>query len=389
MLRGVLFPLSPSASLSHLGSEAFSLDSRKRLGADMCHATETIAPLFSSSLDPLETTESFSDSPPPGICGFTPTLSESFRHSGWQAQRQRVYDALRSTNQSVSRISAFVDCGIDAYVLRSREDPTKFRLAGSHCHDRLCLPCARDRSRAISAAVLAKLAGQPCRFLTLTLKHTGDTLRSQLDRITRCFSKLRQRAFWKKRVTGGVGFIELKWSTKTDAWHVHIHCLLHGRYLPQVDVSRLWYAITGDSRITDIRFVRDNRQAARYVAKYASKPFDRFVLSQRALLQDVVLATKGKRLVLAFGDWKGVQVTHRPSEAAWENLGHVEDIALKAKLGDSLAVEALSLLLGDRYHEYLAYVPLPEPRPPPKHPPNIAQLTFAWYADVASFAAFE
>jgi hypothetical protein len=295
------------------------------------------------------------------------------------AQRQRVYNALRRTGQSPARLAAFVDCGIDAYVLRSKDDPTQFRLAGSHCHDRLCMPCARDRSRAIAAVVLEKLAGEPCRFLTLTLRNAPRSLRDQLDRITACFAKLRQRAFWRKRVTGGVGFIELKWSSRTEAWNVHVHCLLHGRYLPQADVSRLWHTITGDSRITDIRFVRDNRNAARYVAKYASKPFDRTVLAEPSLLQDVVYATRGKRLVIAFGNWKGIHVTHTPAAETWENLGHVESLAFEAKMGDSLAIEALTTIFRERYSDYLRFVDVPEPRPPPEQKPNVAQLTFAYY----------
>jgi len=333
----------------------------------------------SSSLDPLELTREQSDSIPEGICGFSPTLSESFRHSGWQSTRQRVYDAMKRTRQSVARISAFVDCGIDAYVLRSKEEPFRYRLAGSHCHDRLCAPCARDRSRCISANVLQRLGGQPCRFLTLTLKQNGASLRSQLDRITKCFARLRATALWKKRVKGGVGFIELKWSSAHQSWNVHFHCLLHGLYIPQSDLSKAWLRITGDSRITDIRFVRDNRVAARYVTKYASKPVDHGVSADLVLLQDVILGTKGKRLVVAFGDWKGVQVTQVPDDVAWENLGHVEDLAYKAKMGDLFAIEALTTILGDRYEQSLAFVPTQVPRSPPSSPRTATQLTFAWY----------
>lgn len=310
-----------------------------------------------------------------------PTLSESFRHSGWHRDRQRVYQALRDTAQSISRITAFVDCGVDAYVLQSAEPPYQYRLAGSHCHDRLCVPCARDRSRSIAANVVARLAGQPCRFLTLTLRQTDADLRTQLDRVTSCFARLRQRKLWKDCVAGGCAFVELKWASHRQTWNVHLHCLLHGKYIPQADLSLAWLKITQDSMIADIRFIRNNAVAARYVTKYASKPFNQQIASDPELLREVVVGTQNKRLVITFGDWRGIQLTQTPTDELWVNLGHVEDFAQRARSGDPDALDAMVQIFGSRASEYLAFLPERNPSPCTRAPPPNDQLTFAFAPD--------
>jgi hypothetical protein len=58
-------------------------------------------------------------------------LAINFRHSGWNQDRQRVYDALHRTGQSVARTTAFAYCGAHTYVLKSNDDPPRYKLAGS------------------------------------------------------------------------------------------------------------------------------------------------------------------------------------------------------------------------------------------------------------------
>ena len=345
-------------------------------GATKYPAADGAPSVSSSSLDHLDLIPQSPGDLPGGLCGFKPTLSESFRHSGWADNRQHVYDSLRRTVQSVTRIAAFVDCGIDAYVLRSPEPPYKYRLAGSHCHDRFCVPCSRDRSRIIAANVAAQLGGKPCRFLTLTLKQTRRGLRDQLDRITDCFSRLRQTKLWKSTVVGGCAFIEIKWSNRNEDWNVHIHCIIHGRYLPHQEVSKAWYRITKDSLIADVRFVRDNATASRYVTKYASKPFNQEVLSRPELLDQLVLATHRKRLVFTYGDWRGMSLTAGPTDEAWSNLGHIEDIAVRAKDGEPEAMEALTQIFGSRLNAYLASIRVVKLIAQTRSPPPNNQLTF-------------
>ena len=177
----------------------------------------------------------------PGGCSCEPIgIAESFRHSGWAHNRSVVYAALKRTNQTTSRIAAFHDCGAFAYVYQTAKAPFEYRLGGSNCKDRFCVPCASDRSRLIAGNVLDALGKKPARFLTLTLKHNDGPLSTQLDRLYSCFATLRNRKLWRSRVDGGCAFTEIKWSKKRESWNVHIHCIIHGRFLPQNELSAAW-----------------------------------------------------------------------------------------------------------------------------------------------------
>lgn len=257
-----------------------------------------------------------------------------FRHTGWRHDRERVYQAMSDTDQPFSAMYEFRHCGSHAYVLQSTEDPTQFRVAGSSCHHRFCLPCANERSRTIALNVLDRLGRKRARFLTLTIRSTTEPLSQLLDKLTTCFSQLRRRAIWAKRVTGGVSFIELKWNHELQRWNVHLHAIIQGLYIEQGILSKLWKHITGDSLIVDIRAVKDTRTVTRYVTKYACKPLHHSVLHHHDKLREAMVALKGRRLATTFGDWRGVLLTPKPDEQAWNNLGSLENIIRLAESGD-------------------------------------------------------
>ncbi len=254
-----------------------------------------------------------------------PNLSTTFRHSGWRRERRLVAASLVRTNQPTCRREAFRWCGSDAYVLQSLTDPGVYRIAGSSCHDRFCLPCARERSNAIALNVLERVKGKSLRFLTLTVKSTDETLKDRLDHLYSSFQTLRRRAFWTSRVTGGVAFLELKWNSESCSWHPHFHIVIEGRYMAQQKLKSIWWAITGDSHIVDIRLVRDVETAARYVTKYASKPFNNSFVNRPIRLDEAVLALKGRKLLTTFGDWRGITLQRPPDPTAWVNIGPLED----------------------------------------------------------------
>lgn len=313
-----------------------------------------------------------------GIPGTQATLSEVWRHSGWKHARQRVYRAFQSTRQSVTRMAAFCGCGEGGWILQNCENPAEFRLAGNHCHDRLCVPCSADRARAIQHNVCEALRGQFARFLTLTLRGGEVDLAFGIARILKCFRRLRQRRFWRRRVVGGVAFVEFKWSAKSLAWHVHLHVLCHGRFIPKSDLSAEWYDVTGNSYIVDVRAVRQEDKIAAYVTKYVTKPYDRGDLASDDRMCEIVTATHRKRLILAFGDWKDMQLTATPADGDWTVLGDLATVARDAFAGDDKASEALAAVFGDRLSAFLhlAY-DAPTTRSPPECPPT-EQLRFSW-----------
>lgn len=326
---------------------------------------------------------------PPELSSKTPTvnggeisladggLADTFRHSGWRRNRQLIHNSLRRTQQSASRLSAFGSCGWQSFVYRTVDPPHTYRLAGSSCRDRFCIPCARDRSRCMTANILAKMKGDPARFATLTLKHTMDPLHVQVTRLYAAFQKLRLRPLWKRHVDGGCVFIEVKWIAATHEWHPHLHAILHGRYFPKTLLSSLWYSVTGDSFISDIRAVTDQGKISYYVAKYAGKSVNDTFLNRPALLDEVITSFRGRRLCHTFGTWRGLKLTESPSDRDWESIGSFHDVCIRALDGDPEAADAIEMICGDRRAEILTSVRFARP-PPTPDPGPAAQLTFAW-----------
>jgi hypothetical protein len=297
----------------------------------------------------------------------TDSPSITFRHTGWANTRQRVYDALSSTGQSSNRITAFSECGKHAYVYQSVEEPDMYTLGGSTCHDRFCLPCARERSRVIATNVKDKLESERARFLTLTLKSSTESLAELLAKLSTDFASLRRTKLWRNKVTGGVAFIEVKWLERTERWHVHLHCLIQGRYVPHHELSQTWLRITRTSHIIDITIASDNAHVTHYITKYASKPLDQTVVHEPDRLAEAVLAMKGKRLCMTFGSWRGYKLTEPPESGTWVQLGTLDEMITRAGAGEPTAIEALEALR----IEYVL-----SPRPPPSPPvPAASSLT--------------
>lgn len=345
--------------------------------AQMCNDIGTNQTLFDASLVPPEIkpeTEAqaswatFSDDAP---------LAERFRHGGWRRYRQLVYDSLKRTRQTINRIVAFDSCGAFAFVYQAIDKPGLYRLGGSSCRDRFCLPCARDRSRCLATNVLNALDKQPARFVTLTLRQNAEPLAYNLNRLYDSFRKLRAIKFWKRAVKGGCAFLEIKWSETNRAWNVHLHCIVHGRYLEQRKLSAAWYRVTGDSFIVHVKFIDDHGHVGRYVTKYASKTFDTTFVNRIEQLDQVVTATKGRRLCLTFGTWRGIKLTESPNEHEWISLGSFHEVSMNARKGDEECIRAIRAVCGDDADAIIEAAETARP-PPTRKPENGSQIVFAW-----------
>jgi len=294
----------------------------------------------------------------------------AFRHSGWHAHRVRVWQSLCRTAASSTRRCAFRDCGRHCYVLRSLKDPSKHVLAFSACHDRLCVPCANGRSKSIANAVAVRLHNATCRFLTLTLRSAGEPLAPLLDRLYDAFSRLKRTRFWRKRVGGGVAFLEVTRNPNTGFWHPHLHVLTHGTYIDQPQLQALWHRLTKTSHIVDIRLVRCPDHAIRYVCKYASKPCDPKLSHNPSTLDELTVALQGRRMVISFGDWADLKLTAKPTKGEWVNTGSIDAWAERAATGDDSAWQVLCTLAPE--HAALlvqqAQTRAPPPRPETPHP---------------------
>lgn len=302
-----------------------------------------------------------------------------FRHTGWKRHRGLVADALDRTGQSFNRRNSFVDCGSHAYVMRSVEDPTKHRIAGSCCHDRFCLPCARGRAHTIAGNLLEYIKDVEIRFLTLTVKTDQEPLTWQIDKLYTAFQALRRSALWKRRVTGGVAFLEVKRSDRLHRWHPHLHCLVSGYYLDKHKLSRIWHRITGDSYVVDIQRPKTDDQVLGYVTKYASKPFNNTFINKPVHLDEAVTALQGRKLALTFGTWRGLKLSPIPDPGAWEYVAPLTSILERAGCKDP---DALGILESLGYEDLGDILPRPPPSPPPPQHPALTttqeQLFSLW-----------
>lgn len=345
--------------------------------AQMCNDIDTNhAPLF-LQLERPETNQHNDLYASAGELVCDAELATRFRHGGWQRRRQQIYESLRRTLQSKSRVANFAECGATAYVYQAVDDPTVFRLGGSSCRDRFCIPCAIDRSRCLATNVLKTLGKRPARFVTLTLRQNDHHLRDILDKLYDSFRRLRARAFWKQRVKGGCAFVEVLYSADNDAWNVHLHIIVHGRFLDKYKLSREWHQVTGDSFIVKVKLVDDNRSVGRYVVKYVSKPFNDTFMNRTEFLDTVVIVMVGRRLCITFGDWRGIQLTESPNDKEWINLGTFHDVVTRAIDNDRECLRAIQTICGDRTHQVMTEVQRARP-PPIETTIRCDQLTFGW-----------
>lgn len=308
-------PSTPSGLAASGGANEKGSSSEDNRGQSPPDQPET--PPTSSSLDNTETSvksciEAFLSEKPAAEntlkIGLWDTSAVRFRHAGWKGIRTQVHSALVRTCQTQSRIDAFCTCGAGSWVQR-RElkfgGGFEYRIKASCCHDRLCTPCAAVRAWKLQLALRSRMQGKRISFITLTLAGKTEGLAEKIDRLYKGFRALRAHPLWSEKVRGGVAFLEIKHSAKAGRWHPHLHIMADADFIDQGELSNAWRSITRDSFIVDIRRVKEEKQAAVYVTKYASKPLNSSFFSDSKLLDEAVIALKGRRLCFAFGDWFG------------------------------------------------------------------------------------
>lgn len=296
-------------------------------------------------LDTSETTvESKSASPIEETTSSRIELVESFRHSGWKADRARILDAFYDARVSCSRTVAFCACGSGHWVMRSKAEPERFKVIPNHCHDRMCVPCGGARQAVIRRNLDRLLTDVPHRFLTLTIRHADEPLAVLLTRLYRAFRLLRNRRLWKDRVRGGVAFLELTYNDDTGSWNPHLHCMLEGLYIPLPDLSALWLCCTGDSHNVKIKLIRNKPYVIGYVTKYATKPLPASVVSNEMALVEAIEALAKRRTVISFGRWKNWKLLDDPGDEGWELFATLESVRFQAMCDDPLCSVICSMV---------------------------------------------
>lgn len=301
---------------------------------------------FPTSLDPQETTGS----------GFSPSLPDdpdldhsrlclTWRHSGWLHKRTLVYAAIKRTLQPERRVNAFENCGRNAWVLRHPGPPVRWAVRCECCHDRLCDPCSQARRSNLCRNLRLQLPKQPLRLITLTLKSSPAPLADVLDRLYAAWKDLKRHRDIKRRVTGGVAFLEITYRADTGQWHPHLHVIASGQYLPHQLLKDAWLSCTGDSFIVHVTLIRSPDDAARYVAKYATKTINASVWADADALCEFIRAIAGRRSIWTWGAWTRLRLTQLPEpEAGWEAVEQLWTLITRARGGDQEARRVLMLL---------------------------------------------
>lgn len=267
-----------------------------------------------------------------------------FRHSGWARARTQIRQAFVQLAIPPRALQRFDLCGSDPWVVVDKNDESRLAVHSNHCHSRWCVPCSRDRAARIVGNLKTPLANGNIRFLTLTLKHSDKPLASQLDRLYAAFRRLRRADFWQQCVDGGAAVLEIGHGHADDRWHVHLHCLLQGRYVPHALIKAEWFRITGDSNIVDIRPVYSADHAAKYVTKYVTKPLATTIINKPGPLLELISACGRRRLVLTWGCWRGIRLSAPLDPTSWQPLVPLDELYQRREDGDADANALLNAL---------------------------------------------
>ncbi len=197
-------------------------------------------------------------------------------------------------------------------------------------------------------------------FTTLTLKSDGR--RDLIDGnnlIKSDFRKLRRRDVWEKCV-GGFGRIENTFSTKFG-WHPHLHSLILLKdYIPQSLLSDAWLSITHDSKIVDIRQVRDLAAGLIETIKYPFKPTDLKHLGKNQI--EEMLNAKGQRLGVSFGVLFGIETDLDGDDVLDAEYADFIEQTKTLQMGDPCPICQSKLdvidFTADGYAQFLGNIPI-------------------------------
>jgi hypothetical protein len=129
--------------------------------------------------------------------------------------------------------------------------------------------------------------------------------------------------------------MELKVSEKDGLWHVHLHILVEATFWDQREIAHEWHAVTGDSCIVHITKIQNADHAAHYVTKYITKPADSSVFAVNSKLDELIIALRGRKLIMPFGTWRSMKLTEKPAKQdGWSTIQSIDTLVSRARDGD-------------------------------------------------------
>lgn len=173
--------------------------------------------------------------------------------------------------------------------------PLKVRLS---CGDRTCPKCRKKWFGYHFKTLLDCISEwKAVYFLTLTVRNIPDQSfgRHDVKAIRDWFGTFRRRF---KSILGG--FYVVQATNRGKGWHLHLHVLYDGVFMPKNIIADAWTEISGGSYIVDIKLVQSPKTAVRYL-------LSDFLQSPRIRPEDFADFNgvfKGSRLVQPFGKYR-------------------------------------------------------------------------------------
>lgn len=261
------------------------------------------------------------------------TSYQSYRVSldpeAWSAA-EKLYDWLSEEGEPPF-LERLHSCRSQAWFAR-HEETGNVRVVTSTCKLRWCPLCGSARRNWIASQVREWLNDRPmAKFVTLTLKHSDLPISDQLSKLRSCFLSLRRSVFFRRKCHGGIWFLQVKKSKKTQQWHPHLHCLINSEFIDRRALSAKWEQITTDSPVSDIRLVVDDAKAAGEVARYCSAPCR---LPDLNICDAIELhyALMSKRMCGTWGDGRSILLRPPKSDDydKWKNVGDWQSVTAAA-----------------------------------------------------------
>ena len=302
--------------------------------------------------------------------GYRDTLIDEFPAE--MSAAEEMYRWVSDTDKK-NYISQILECRTNPIFKRNSETGL-VKVLSDRCGLRWCPLCAKSRQAVITieAEKWFKKVSKPV-LITLTLKHSKNSLKNQINILYKSFNKLRNRQFFKKRSRGGIWFFHIKRSKTDGLWHPHLHCLMDSDFMDKKALSDLWCKITKGSFIVHIKGITNPANSVSHAARYSAKPAN---LKDHDFADTLELfyALKGKRICGTWGTGRTMDLRKKrvDEKGTWKSLGDWSTIV--NLLGVDDRADAI-------YKAYIFSTPLPDdidlnplelemegvgPRPPPK-----------------------
>jgi len=269
---------------------------------------------LSSNLDTLETTAH--QAPP-----------ESYRTYCLEKCREEYETTLEAyrfldEDDHTERAYNLEQCRTGAWFARNKISG-KVRVLSSSCKLRWCPMCSATRRWHLTNQVSKWLSNAKApKFLTLTVQHKAEPLDSQIQHLYESFRRYRRLNILKRNVAGGVWFFQIKKSDNDGLWHPHLHCVIDSPWIDKYALSAAWEVASRDSKIINIKEIRDAETMAEYVARYAARPSILATLKHVDRLE-LISCLHGRRLVGTWGTARSISLRpcKPPDSADWQNVG--------------------------------------------------------------------